>query len=79
MKRSDSQNLDFFKKYLCICSSLSLCNITCIWKAAAEDNAVLFSELAGGETDSVVESLTDTDSVRGLGETRDFLNMVRDQ
>ncbi|XP_026014922.1 retinitis pigmentosa GTPase regulator b isoform X6 [Astatotilapia calliptera] len=33
-------------------------------------------ELAGGETDSVVESLTDTDSVRGLGETRDFLNMT---
>lgn len=26
-----------------------------------------------------MESLTDTDSVRGLGETTDFLNMVRDQ
>ncbi|XP_049920866.1 X-linked retinitis pigmentosa GTPase regulator-like isoform X2 [Epinephelus moara] len=30
----------------------------------------------GGETDSVVESLTDTDSVKGLGETTDFLNMT---
>uniref|UniRef100_A0A672J5Z9 X-linked retinitis pigmentosa GTPase regulator n=1 Tax=Salarias fasciatus TaxID=181472 RepID=A0A672J5Z9_SALFA len=29
------------------------------------------------DTDSVVESLTDTDSVKGLGETTDFLNMVR--
>uniref|UniRef100_A0A3Q1GLD4 X-linked retinitis pigmentosa GTPase regulator n=1 Tax=Acanthochromis polyacanthus TaxID=80966 RepID=A0A3Q1GLD4_9TELE len=28
------------------------------------------------ETGSVVESLTDTDSVRGLGETTDFLNMT---
>ncbi|XP_039462719.1 X-linked retinitis pigmentosa GTPase regulator-like isoform X3 [Oreochromis aureus] len=36
----------------------------------------IHQELAGGETDSVVESLTDTDSVRGLGETRDFLNMT---
>ena len=44
-------------------------------------HGVLFSpcaELVGGETDSVVESLTDTDSVKGLGETSDFLNMVRD-
>ncbi|XP_022618679.1 X-linked retinitis pigmentosa GTPase regulator-like [Seriola dumerili] len=31
---------------------------------------------AAAETDSVVESLTDTDSVRGLGETTDFLNMT---
>ncbi|XP_035533289.1 retinitis pigmentosa GTPase regulator b [Morone saxatilis] len=30
----------------------------------------------GGETDSVVESLTDTDSVKGLGDTTDFLNMT---
>ncbi|XP_073318443.1 X-linked retinitis pigmentosa GTPase regulator-like [Pagrus major] len=29
-----------------------------------------------GETDSVVESLTDTDSVKGLGDTTDFLNMT---
>lgn len=36
----------------------------------------IHQELAGGETDSVAESLTDTDSVRGLGETRDFLNMT---
>ncbi|XP_029941884.1 retinitis pigmentosa GTPase regulator b isoform X2 [Salarias fasciatus] len=28
------------------------------------------------DTDSVVESLTDTDSVKGLGETTDFLNMT---
>lgn len=28
-------------------------------------------------TGSAVESLTDTDSVKGLGETTDFLNMVR--
>ncbi|XP_041638263.1 X-linked retinitis pigmentosa GTPase regulator-like isoform X1 [Cheilinus undulatus] len=28
------------------------------------------------QTDSVVESLTDTDSVKGLGETSDFLNMT---
>ena len=34
------------------------------------------TEQTGGEADSVVESLTDTDSVRGLGETTDFLNMV---
>ncbi|XP_045908054.1 retinitis pigmentosa GTPase regulator b [Micropterus dolomieu] len=33
-------------------------------------------EHSGGETDSVVESLTDTDSVKGLGETTDFLNMT---
>ncbi|XP_069576471.1 retinitis pigmentosa GTPase regulator b isoform X3 [Brachyistius frenatus] len=31
---------------------------------------------AEAEADSVVESLTDTDSVRGLGETTDFLNMT---
>uniref|UniRef100_A0A4W6EWK4 X-linked retinitis pigmentosa GTPase regulator n=1 Tax=Lates calcarifer TaxID=8187 RepID=A0A4W6EWK4_LATCA len=36
------------------------------------------SAQAGGETDSAAESLTDTDSVKGLGETTDFLNMVRD-
>ncbi|XP_062236253.1 X-linked retinitis pigmentosa GTPase regulator-like isoform X3 [Platichthys flesus] len=30
----------------------------------------------GGDTDSLVESLTDTDSVKGLGETTDFLNMT---
>nr|XP_046238715.1 retinitis pigmentosa GTPase regulator b isoform X2 [Scatophagus argus] len=30
----------------------------------------------GGETDSVVESLTDADSVKDLGETTDFLNMT---
>ncbi|XP_029375375.1 retinitis pigmentosa GTPase regulator b [Echeneis naucrates] len=30
----------------------------------------------GAETDSVVESLTDADSVKGLGETTDFLNMT---
>ncbi|KAE8278420.1 X-linked retinitis pigmentosa GTPase regulator Precursor [Larimichthys crocea] len=30
----------------------------------------------GGETDSVVESLTDADSVKGLGDTTDFLNMT---
>uniref|UniRef100_A0A7N6AK81 X-linked retinitis pigmentosa GTPase regulator n=1 Tax=Anabas testudineus TaxID=64144 RepID=A0A7N6AK81_ANATE len=30
----------------------------------------------GAETDSVMESLTDTDSVKGLGETTDFLNMT---
>lgn len=41
-----------------------------------QNDAVLFSELAGVEADSVVESLTDTDSARGLGETTDFLNMV---
>ncbi|XP_013877220.1 retinitis pigmentosa GTPase regulator b [Austrofundulus limnaeus] len=29
-----------------------------------------------GEADSIVDSLTDTDSVRGLGETTDFLNMT---
>ncbi|KAK2857182.1 hypothetical protein Q5P01_005917 [Channa striata] len=33
-------------------------------------------ERTGAETDSVVESLTDSDSVRGLGETTDFLNMT---
>ncbi|XP_062270450.1 retinitis pigmentosa GTPase regulator b isoform X1 [Scomber scombrus] len=33
-------------------------------------------EQTGDETDSVVESLTDTDSVRGLGDTTDFLNMT---
>ncbi|XP_070786972.1 retinitis pigmentosa GTPase regulator b [Enoplosus armatus] len=33
-------------------------------------------EQSGGETDSVVESLTDSDSVKGLGETTDFLNMT---
>nr|XP_043875891.1 retinitis pigmentosa GTPase regulator b isoform X2 [Solea senegalensis] len=31
---------------------------------------------AGGDTDSAVESLTDADSVKGLGETTDFLNMT---
>ncbi|XP_041822496.1 retinitis pigmentosa GTPase regulator b isoform X1 [Chelmon rostratus] len=31
---------------------------------------------AGGEADSIVESLTDADSVKGLGETTDFLNMT---
>ncbi|XP_040887894.1 retinitis pigmentosa GTPase regulator b isoform X2 [Toxotes jaculatrix] len=31
---------------------------------------------AGGDTDSVGESLSDTDSVKGLGETSDFLNMT---
>lgn len=36
------------------------------------------SAQAGGETHSAAESLTDTDSVKGLGETTDFLNMVRD-
>lgn len=35
------------------------------------------SEPTGGKTDGVVESLTDTDSVKGLGETTDLLNMVR--
>lgn len=39
----------------------------------------MLSCFLAGEADSVVESLTDTDSVRGLGETTDFLNMVRDQ
>uniref|UniRef100_A0A3Q1I7A3 X-linked retinitis pigmentosa GTPase regulator n=1 Tax=Anabas testudineus TaxID=64144 RepID=A0A3Q1I7A3_ANATE len=33
-------------------------------------------EQTGAETDSVMESLTDTDSVKGLGETTDFLNMT---
>ena len=28
------------------------------------------------EADSVLDGLTDTDSVRGLGDTADFLNMV---
>lgn len=36
-----------------------------------------FAEQTDGKADSVAESLTDTDSVRGLGETTDFLNMVR--
>lgn len=36
------------------------------------------SEPTGSKTDGVVESLTDTDSVKGLGETTDLLNMVRD-
>lgn len=36
------------------------------------------SEQAGVEADSIMESLTDTDSVKGLGETTDFLNMVRE-
>lgn len=36
------------------------------------------SEQTRDETDSVVESLTDGDSVKGLGDTTDFLNMVRD-
>lgn len=36
-----------------------------------------FSEQTGGGASSVEESLTDTDSVKGLGETTDFLNMVR--
>nr|XP_019959641.1 PREDICTED: X-linked retinitis pigmentosa GTPase regulator-like isoform X2 [Paralichthys olivaceus] len=30
----------------------------------------------GGDTDSLVESVTDNDSVKGLGETTDFLNMT---
>lgn len=30
-----------------------------------------------GDRDSAVESLSDTESVKGLGETTDFLNMVR--
>lgn len=63
-----------------------------LWFVAASNQAELdligltwcafFSVLsaqAGGETDSVVESLTDTDSVKGLGETTDFLNMVRNE
>lgn len=37
------------------------------------------SEPTGGKTDGVVESLTDADSVKGLGETTDLLNMVRGQ
>lgn len=36
------------------------------------------SEQAGDDMGSVVESLTDADSVKGLGETTDFLNMVRE-
>ncbi|XP_047433113.1 X-linked retinitis pigmentosa GTPase regulator-like, partial [Mugil cephalus] len=36
----------------------------------------IHQEQAGGETDSVVESMSDSDSVRGLGETTDFLNMT---
>ncbi|XP_078147116.1 retinitis pigmentosa GTPase regulator b isoform X3 [Centroberyx gerrardi] len=36
----------------------------------------IHKEQARGETDSTVESLTDTDSVKGLGETTDFLNMT---
>ncbi|XP_028255527.1 X-linked retinitis pigmentosa GTPase regulator-like isoform X3 [Parambassis ranga] len=36
----------------------------------------IHQEQTGGDTDSVVESLTDTDSVRGLGDTTDFLNMT---
>nr|XP_020447767.1 X-linked retinitis pigmentosa GTPase regulator [Monopterus albus] len=36
----------------------------------------LHQEQTGGETSSAVESLTDTDSVKDLGETTDFLNMT---
>lgn len=36
------------------------------------------SEQRGVETGSAVESLTDADSIKGLGDTGDFLNMVRD-
>ena len=32
----------------------------------------------GLETGGAVESLTDADSVKGLGDTGDLLNMVRD-
>lgn len=32
---------------------------------------------SSGQTGGDVESLTDCDSVRGLGETTDFLNLVR--
>ncbi|KAM4711214.1 retinitis pigmentosa GTPase regulator b [Anableps anableps] len=36
----------------------------------------IHQEQTGGGADSAVEGLTDTDSVRGLGETTDFLNMT---
>lgn len=43
---------------------------------------VLFSassEQAGDDAASAAESLTDADSVKGLGETSDFLNLVRER
>ena len=42
-------------------------------------NIILFSDLAEPEQhekDSVVDNQTDTDSVKDLGDTTDFLNMV---
>lgn len=35
------------------------------------------SEQTGGEEGDAVEPMTDTDSVKGLGDTTDFFNMVR--
>lgn len=54
---------------------------TCFHEGKIDLSLLLFStpsEQAGDDTGSVVESLTDADSVKGLGETTDFLNMVRE-
>lgn len=54
-----------------------ICIIIFLFPNTFTNNFSAFSEATGSKTDGVVESLTDTDSVKGLGETTDLLNMVR--
>uniref|UniRef100_A0A7N6BKI4 X-linked retinitis pigmentosa GTPase regulator n=1 Tax=Anabas testudineus TaxID=64144 RepID=A0A7N6BKI4_ANATE len=82
-ERSESQSVSMY--YDCYSVCLMCCikphwiRTNLIYMTCLDSHGVLFSvwsEQTGAETDSVMESLTDTDSVKGLGETTDFLNMT---